>query len=742
MMRDYFGLQIPETFQELLGAISQNTKVPTKKQMKNRRNFLEPIKKFHKGAGTLTDSVRRTLRILEKEKDYILITCAHQPNFLPYAGVVRKIALMEAIKQKLEELKPVVCYYQFSDQTLPDRWVKTAQIPDVTSKMGHLNISNPEIRAKPHYSFTGYGKYSKRINSIPKPSSETLLMWKNKIRSWTRNSLKSGKRLAKELGYNDIREALFKNEKSLIRNVREFIKIFDESYEQVKNFADLNAFMLSKIVNNIWGYGTLFARDSETSRFLKEETLYLLQNYPEYFDALREAKLEIKNTGITTKLMPFWYHCECGGKVNLFTDDKITGNGQTLKQFQGNCLNCKKLHKFDASEIRLENDDFFSKISLRAIPFLLVFSKGLAPDIYVGGTGGLNDYYPEVNAVADRMKINLPVVAIWNPQDIYAGLGQVNAFLLFKKQRAKKQKAEKQKASLSPQKVKEKVSRIFTSKYSILDYATNIGLKKTSEQWLKHLHEQGLNGDAKMQTVFTTFNDDGFAKEYFDFVRALKNEAGFLDAEKIKIQFFEKLLKEQREGYKIMGYGSKSTQAIRFKVLTEIANLNGKSVLDVGCGLGHLADFFKENSISAAYTGYDLMKSFIDMAKKSHPGTRFELRNIMGDSMEALPKEKFGYVLACGILNIPIGHNEEYIRELIRRMFKLCKQGVAISMLSLNADYYDPKCYYYSPKKMLSWVLKEISRHAVLRHDYLPHDFTLYIYKKSSDKLFDKSDKE
>lgn len=196
-----------------------------------------------------------------------------------------------------------------------------------------------------------------------------------------------------------------------------------------------------------------------------------------------------------------------------------------------------------------------------------------------------------------------------------------------------------------------------------------------------------------------------------------------------KIKFFGKLLKKYKNGWKAVGYGHRESQTIRFKVLTQIADLNHKTVLDVGCGLGHLVSFFERNKIKVEYTGYDIIKKFIEKASKLYPEKRFEVKNIM----EKIPDEKFDYVLACGVLNIPIGHNEEYIRELIKRMFSMCNEGVAINMLSSYADYYDPKCYYYSPEKILEWVLKKVSRWTVLRHDYLPHDFTLYIYKEPPD---------
>lgn len=458
---------VPKTFSELVESVYQNyvnNKI-SKRVAENRKKLVKHIEKFHKEAGTLTEGVKRSIEDLNKGNQ-ILIWSAHQPNFMPYSGIVRKITLMEAVRKRLIQSNPVINYFEITDQALPDRWVKETRLPSITSDHGCLYIQNPYINKK-HYQFLdGYGDYPIKINSIPKPSPEVLLMWKEKIKSWLIYSLKSSKRLARKDSFK-----ISFHDENLFRNTREFMGIIDESYEQAKNYADFNAFVLSKIVNNVWGYNTLFARSSEAQGIFKKEISSLL--FTEYFKAMN-------NKSVSEKIVPFWYHCGCGGKVFLLTDDI-----ENLKNFYGRCLNCNESYRFDVTNLR---DDFFSNISLRATSLLLVYSKGLKPDLFVGGKGGLESYYSETKKLADKLKIRLPVIAIWNPYDRYTGIGQLHASLVFRDDPSKNND--------------EKLNNILNEKYSIIDYAINIGLRETSKQWISHLLNNGnLLSDVKMKSI-------------------------------------------------------------------------------------------------------------------------------------------------------------------------------------------------------------------------------------------------
>lgn len=500
-MKHCEDVEISETFNELVDRIQKraNFRKITEKAIENRERFADKARKFHEEAGTLTNLVRENIEYLKKGEDCFFLLSAHQPNLMPYSGMVRKLTLMEAVTRRLKTIHSIpstINLHSISDQAFPDRWVKTAQLPNVLRREGYIDINNPEIKKKPHNRLTGYGKYGIRIDSIPKPSSETMSMWREKIESWVHNNLKATKKLARKYGC----QVLDEHCEMLFKNARDFLDILNESYKRAKNYADFNAFILSKIVNDSFGYGTLFVRYSESKDIVKDEVSSLSLNYKKYFTALKEAKWRTRATIIDMQLAPFWYHCRCGGMVNL-----LVHNSKSTSYCEGKCTNCEKSYRFDISFITSEKINFFSHVSLRSIPFLLIYSEGLRPDLYVGGVGGMKDYYPEAKIVADRLEIEWPVIGIWNPQDYYAGIGQLHAFLLFKRNTSSK--------------VSRRITQALYGRYSIADYAMNIGLEETSQQWLDHLLTEDGKTDLTSDVYMNSLFDGKLTKHFFEFAQ-------------------------------------------------------------------------------------------------------------------------------------------------------------------------------------------------------------------------------
>ena len=65
-------------------------------------------------------------------------------------------------------------------------------------------------------------------------------------------------------------------------------------------------------------------------------------------------------------------------------------------------------------------------------------------------------------------------------------------------------------------------------------------------------------------------------------------------------------------------------------------------------------------------------------------------------------------------------------------MFELCNKGVAIDFISTYVDFRNEKINYVKPEEIFSFC-KTLSRCVLLRHDYMPFEFCIYIYK--SDRI-------
>ncbi len=192
------------------------------------------------------------------------------------------------------------------------------------------------------------------------------------------------------------------------------------------------------------------------------------------------------------------------------------------------------------------------------------------------------------------------------------------------------------------------------------------------------------------------------------------------------IRFYDKNVRAYKNDIKSVAWGSRKSQEKRLEILSQIADLEGRSVLDVGCGLGDFYGWLSREYSNIRYAGIDITPSMIEIASKNYPKTRFKIQNIL-DLKKVTPS--YDYVFASGIFNRRIAGHKYFVNKTIEKMFALSKLGVAFNIMSTQADFMDKNEYYADPGRMLNFCLT-LSRKVVLRHDYMPHDFTVYIYKK------------
>jgi ubiquinone/menaquinone biosynthesis C-methylase UbiE len=191
-------------------------------------------------------------------------------------------------------------------------------------------------------------------------------------------------------------------------------------------------------------------------------------------------------------------------------------------------------------------------------------------------------------------------------------------------------------------------------------------------------------------------------------------------------QFFDSNVEKYGDSLHALDWGSTRTQQLRFYILSEIANLHNRSVLDVGCGFGDFFTFLNTTlQLNIAYTGVDISKEVIQQARKKHPSLDVRQCNILQEDLG-----RYDYVFGSGIHNIKSQDNYTLFNTMLQKMYHIAKEGVATNMIdaAFQADLAE-HIFAYEKNRVLA-MAKELTPYIVLREDYLPHDFTLYLYKK------------
>lgn len=172
-------------------------------------------------------------------------------------------------------------------------------------------------------------------------------------------------------------------------------------------------------------------------------------------------------------------------------------------------------------------------------------------------------------------------------------------------------------------------------------------------------------------------------------------------------------------------YGRAESQQRKFRVLSEALDCTGLSVLDVGCGFADYADYLSAKHGGINYKGIDLSAKMIAAARAAHPA--FELR--VGNILEEPTAGIHDVVTANGIFYLLGEDAPTLMRRLVQAMFERCRKCVAFNSLSTWAGVQEAGEFYADPLEVIAWC-RELSPWVVLRHDYLPHDFTVYLYRE------------
>ncbi len=210
---------------------------------------------------------------------------------------------------------------------------------------------------------------------------------------------------------------------------------------------------------------------------------------------------------------------------------------------------------------------------------------------------------------------------------------------------------------------------------------------------------------------------------------------------------YDNLEQYYTENYKKNGYApaslgwKKGKQDIRFDILTSQYNCESKYILDIGCGFGDLNKILQKKFNKYKYLGIDIFNEFIVKAKDIYvaPYTEFKKINIL--DMKDI--ENFDFAIASGTFNIAVNGIDkyEYIEQIIKKTLTICKDGLAFDFLSDKVEYTLPETFHYAPEKILSIAYK-YSRNIILRNDYMPFEFSLFIFKddtfKKEDTLFNR----
>jgi SAM-dependent methyltransferase len=153
--------------------------------------------------------------------------------------------------------------------------------------------------------------------------------------------------------------------------------------------------------------------------------------------------------------------------------------------------------------------------------------------------------------------------------------------------------------------------------------------------------------------------------------------------DKAYLQPYRQAVEQYGAGFEATLWHSAEAQTLRFDVMIGFTHLEGRTVLDVGCGPGDLAARLLERQVAfARYIGVDAVGEMIEAAR----GRGLERCEFVCGDAVADPALLSGgdpdYAFISGTLNTM---NERTARRLVGAAFGAAARGVAFNFLSSRA---------------------------------------------------------
>ena len=194
------------------------------------------------------------------------------------------------------------------------------------------------------------------------------------------------------------------------------------------------------------------------------------------------------------------------------------------------------------------------------------------------------------------------------------------------------------------------------------------------------------------------------------------------------IERYNKRLEKYGISEQALGWGEKGRAKLRYNILLSQWNFDGTSVLDAGCGFGDLFDYMQQQGFrNFNYQGLDINNAFIEIAKKKHPApATFMVKNFLDEEL----KMPVDFVLSSGIFNFKLDDNMDFINASFGKFNSLSKRGFAANFLSDKGTFKSEEMYYADPSEILD-LAYQYSNNIVVRNDYMPFEFTVFVNKFS-----------
>lgn len=200
------------------------------------------------------------------------------------------------------------------------------------------------------------------------------------------------------------------------------------------------------------------------------------------------------------------------------------------------------------------------------------------------------------------------------------------------------------------------------------------------------------------------------------------------------IDHYEACLAQHGDSNLGVDWPNKEDAEKRYAVMLELVREHsaGLTLLDFGCGASHLYPYLQHSRFSdLAYYGLDASPAFCALSHNKYPQNNYLCLDVIAEP-ERL--DEFDYVVMNGVFTekreLTFEEMLEYFKQVMRVVFPKVRRGLAFNVMSKAVEWEREDLFHLPTDMLISFLVKELSRHFIIRNDYGLYEYTVYVYKE------------
>ena len=212
-----------------------------------------------------------------------------------------------------------------------------------------------------------------------------------------------------------------------------------------------------------------------------------------------------------------------------------------------------------------------------------------------------------------------------------------------------------------------------------------------------------------------------------------ENQSGYLDI----VAHYEACLAAHGDSHRGVDWPNAKDAAKRYDVMLDVLahprRPPGASLLDLGCGAGHLLEHIhRVGPADVRYLGADISPRFVELCQRKFPGESFTLVDVLREP-DRLPEADF--IVANGVFtekrSLSWDAMWDHTQRMITSIFRHARVGLAFNVMSHHVDWQRDDLFHLPFDTLAAFLRAEVSRHFLFRADYGLYEYTVYVYREA-----------